>query len=171
MKDQLTARFQHNDIAYLAWYDRQCEFAEDEQGNAIEFECDTVYARTVLGSDYIEWINEEIGTKLEFESMYFPKEYNFEGDKINVTFGKSDFKKLLAWANDNSENNEKLDELLDEYTTTRSGYIAFHNKEALKANIELYMGVILQAYSDLNSEEYENYFDRKCTYDRLFKEA
>lgn len=171
MKDQLTTRFQHNDMAYLSWYDRQCELSEDEQGNAIEFECDTVFARTVLGKEYIDWINEELKTNIKFESMYFPREYNFEEDQINVTFSKEDFSKLIAWANSESENNAKLDELLDEYTTTRSGYIAFHNKGSLQANKELYMGVILQAYSDLNSEEFDDYFDRKCTYDRMFKEV
>ena len=133
MTEQLKARFQHNDMAYHSWYDRQ-ETLYSEDGE--EFDCDNVFARNVLGQAFVDWINEQLETSIKFESMYFPKEYNFEDDQINVIFTHEDLTKVLSWVQC-SQNTEVLENLIDEYSTTRSGYIAFHSKESFNSSPEL----------------------------------
>lgn len=163
-------RFNHDDTSYEMWYDREVEMCEDEEGNPKDFNCDNVYARTELGKAYIDWINEELGTNMQFSSMFFPKEYNFDSDAINVKFTSEDLVKLITWSK-SEENKQALVAKIEGYTTSRSGYYAFHTSNEVENNTELLMGMLLETYSDLNSDEFSDYFDRQCVYDRLYKEA
>lgn len=157
-----TTRFNHNDFLYEDWYDRQAELCEDESG----FSCDTIKVRTVFAKSVIDWINGELKTNIQFESMYFPREYNFECDAINVKFSKHDFQLIDNWFAENKLY-EKLDELVDSYTTTISGYIPFHSKDTVMNDYGLLMGIMLELFNNEQHSEFEQYYDCQCIYDDL----
>ena len=164
-------RFNHNDLEYEMWYDRSAEMAEDEDGNAIDFECDTVYARTEFAKAYIDWINEELKTNILFSSMFFPKEYNFMTDAINVQFSNDDYEKLKQWFKGDEDNKAILLSKIEGYATSCSGYIAFHSMDEIWSNKGLLMGILLEVFAEVQNGEFSAYFDRQCVYDRLYKEV
>ena len=165
---QFTARFNHNDSMYESWLSFQDEYAEQEK---IEFNFDNVKARTVLAKSVIDWINEELKTNIEFTSMYFPREYNFETDAINVTFDQADFDKLYTLFSDDAELKELLSDSVKRYTTHVSGYVPFHTLSKMYKDKGLLMGAMLEVYNDHFSNEYEYYYDRQCIYDNMYNES
>ncbi len=48
-------------------------------------------------------------------------------------------------------------------------YVAFYNEQELKADKDLFIGVILETLfnSDYIQNEYEQYYDYNCIYDKL----
>lgn len=164
-------RFNHNDLEYEMWYDRSAEIAEDEDGNPIDFECDTVYARTEFAKAYIDWINEELKTNILFSSMFFPKEYNFMTDAINVQFTNEDYEKVKQWFKGDESNKAILLSKIEGYATSCSGYIAFHSMDEIWSNKGLLMGILIEVFAEVQNDEFSAYFDRQCVYDCLFKEV
>ena len=165
---QYSARFNHNDFMYDAWISLQESYAEEEN---IDFNFDNVKARAILAKSVIDWLNEDLKTGLVFESMYFPKEYNFETDAINLTFSDSDFDKVYTvFAND-----ENLMSLLKDtvksYTTPASGYIPFHTESKVFKDKGLLMGVMLEVYNNHFIDDYESYYDVQCVYDTMYNES
>ena len=159
------ASFTHNDVIYEFWYDGRYEMANDDYEN---IDIDTVKARNIFSQSVIEFINSEFKTSLKYDGLYIPKYYNYENDKINFSYKDNDFNLLLNAIRDY----ELLDELeyrIQQYTTTRSGYIAFYNEDELKADKDLYIRVILETLfnSDCIQNEYVQYYDYNCIYEKL----
>lgn len=164
-------RFNHNDFEYEMWYDQRAEMSEDEEGNPVEFECDTVYARTEFGKAFIDWINSELYTEIKFKSMFFPKEYNFYSDAINIEYTLKDVEKVKNWIKSDIDYQNTLKEKIEGYSTSCSGYIAFHNEEDFYNKHELLMGVMLEIFASMEESSFSDYFQIQCIYDRLFKEV
>ena len=166
--NKFSTRFNHNDFMYYSWISFQESYAEE--GNQ-DFDFDNVKARTILAKSVIDWLNEDLKTQLTFESMYFPREYNFESDAINLSFNDSDFDKVYTvFAND-----ENLMSLLKEtvksYTTHVSGYIPFHTESKVYKDKGLLMGVMLEVYNNQFIGDYEAYYDVQCVYDTMSIES
>ena len=155
--------FAHNDIMYEYWYDSRYEMASDSYEKI-----DTVKARNIFTQSVIDFLNSEFKTNLKYDGLYIPKFHNYENDKINFTYNDSDFDLLLNAIKD-YELSSELEYRIQQYTTSRSGYIAFYSKDELKADKDLFISVILETLfnSDYIKDEYEQYYDYNCIYEKL----
>ena len=97
-----------------------------------------------------------------------PKYYNYEDDKINFSYNGNDFDLLLNAIKD-YELSSELEYRIQQYATSCEGYIAFYNEHELKADKDLYIGVILETLfnSDYIQDEYGQYYDYNCIYEKL----
>ena len=163
-----TTRFKHNDSMYETWISFQENYAEQENE---EFNFDNVKARNVLAKSIIDWLNEDLKTNFIFESMYFPREYNFETDAINLSFSESDFDKVYTLFTNNEDLLKLLNETVKGYTTQVSGYIPFHTESKVYKDKGLLMGVMLEVYNDQFIDDYESYYDVQCVYDNMYNES
>ena len=166
--NKFSTRFNHNDFMYDAWISFQENYAEEEN---LDFNFDNVKARTILAKSVIDWLNEDLKTQLTFESMYFPKEYNFESDAINLTFSDSDFDKVYTVFANNENLMKLLKESVKNYTTPTSGYLPFHTEGKVYKDKGLLMGVMLEVYNNQFIDDYESYYDVQCVYDTMYNES
>ena len=159
------ASFTHNDVMYEFWYDSRMEMANDNYEN---IDVDTVKARNVFAQSVIDFLNSSFQLSLSYDGLYMPKFYNYESDKINFSYSDNDFNLLLSAIND-YELSSELEYRIQQYTSSCSGYIAFYNADELKADKDLYIGVILETLfnSDCVQNEYEQYYDYNCIYEKL----
>ena len=167
MKQSNTGKstFTHNDVMYEFWYDYRMEMANDNYEN---IDIDTVKARNVFAQSVIDFLNSEFSLSLSYDGLYMPKFYNYENDKINFSYNDNDFNLLLSAIND-YELSDELENRVQQYTTSYDGYTAFYNGDGLKADKDLYIGVILETLfnSDDVQNEYEQYYDMQCIYEKL----
>ena len=167
MKQSNTGKssFTHNDEMYEAWYDGCYEMANDNYEN---IDIDTVKAREIFAESVIDFLNSSFNLSLSYDSVYMPKFYNYEDDKINFSYNDNDFYLLLNAIKD-YELSDELEYRIQQYTTSCSGYVAFYNEDELKADKDLYIRVILETLfnSDCIQNEYEQYYDYNCVYGKL----
>ena len=166
--NKFSTRFNHNDFMYDAWISFQENYAEEEN---LDFNFDNVKARTILAKSVIDWLNEDLKTQLTFESMYFPREYNFESDAINLTFNESDFDKVYTTFVNDENLMSLLKETVKSYTTHVSGYLPFHTEGKAYKDKGLLMGVMLEVYNNQFVDDYESYYDVQCVYDTMYNES
>lgn len=159
------ASFSHNDMQYSIWYDSRYDRAEDDNEN---INIDTVKARKIFAQSVIDFLNNNFNLSLSYDGLYMPKFYNYEGDKINFSYNDNDFDLLLSAIKDYELSNE-LEYNIKQVTTSCSGYVAFYNEEELKADKDLHISVILETLfnSDYIQNEYVQYYDMQCIYDKL----
>ena len=159
------ASFSHNDMQYSIWYDSRYDRAEYDNEN---INIDTVKARKIFAESVIAFLNNNFNLSLSYDGLYMPKFYNYEGDKINFTYNDNDFDLLLNAIKDYELSNE-LEYNIKQYTTSCSGYVAYYNEDELKADKDLHISVILETLfnSDYLQNEYEQYYDYNCIYDKL----
>ena len=166
MKQQNTGKssFTHNDVMYEFWYDSRMEMANNDYEN---IDIDTVKARNIFAQSVIDFLNDNFNLSLQYDGLYMPKFYNYEDDKINFSYNDNDFNLLLKAINDYGLSDE-LEYIVEQYTKSRSGYVAFYNAEELKSDKDLYIGVILETLfnNDDMQNEYEQYYDYNCIYDK-----
>ena len=157
--------FSHNDTQYSIWYDNRYDWANDDNEN---INIDTVKAREIFAQSVIDFLNNNFNLSLSYDGLYMPKFYNYEGDKINFSYNDNNFDLLLSAINDYELLNE-LEYNIKQYTTSCEGYVAFYNEDELKADKDLYISVILETLfnSDYVQNEYMQYYDMKCIYDKL----
>lgn len=157
--------FSHNDTQYSIWYDSRYDMADDNDEN---INIDTVKAREIFAQSVIDFINNNFATSLKYDGLYIPKFYNYDGDKINFSYNDNDFDLLLNAIKDYELSNE-LEYNIKQYTNSCSGYTAFYNEDELKEDKDLYIRVILETLfnSDYLQNEYEQYYDIQCIYDKL----
>ena len=157
--------FTHNDYIYEAWYDGRYEMANDNYEN---IDIDTVKSRNIFAQSVIDFLNSSFNLSLSYDGMYMPKFYNYEGDKINFSYNDNDFYLLLNAIKD-YELSDELEYRVQQCTTSCDGYTAFYNNDELKADKDLYIGVILETLfnSDDVQNEYEKYYDMQCIYEKL----
>ena len=167
MKKQNTGKssFTHNDVMYEFWYDGRMEMANDNYEN---IDIDTVKARNIFAQSVIDFLNNNFNLSLSYDGLYMPKFYNYENDKINFSYNDNDFYLLLNAIKDYDLSSE-LEYRIQQYTTSCDGYIAFYNEDELKADEDLYIQVILETLfnSDCVQNEYEQYYDYNCIYEKL----
>lgn len=167
MKQQNTGKssFTHNDVMYEFWYDYRMEMADDNYEN---IDIDTVKAREIFAQSVVAFLNGEFNLSLSYDGLYMPKFYNYESDKINFSYNDNDFNLLLLAIND-YESSDELEYRVQQYTTSCDGYVAFYNEDELKADKDLYIGVILETLfnSDRVQNEYEQHYDYNCIYEKL----
>ena len=157
--------FTHNDGIYEAWHDGRYEMASDNYEN---IDIDTVKARNIFAQSVIDFLNSEFKTNLKYDGLYMPKYYNYEDDKINFSYNDNDFDLLLNAIKD-YELSSELECRIQKYATSCEGYIAFYNEHELKADKDLYIGVILEILfnSEYIQNEYWQYYDYNCIYEKL----
>ena len=159
------ASFAHNDYIYEAWHEWRYEMASDNHEN---IDIDTVKAREIFAKSVIDFLNSEFNLSLSYDGLYMPKFYNYENDKINFSYNDNDFYLLLNAIKD-YELSSELEYRIQQYTTSRDGYIAFYNEHELKADKDLYVRVILETLfnSDCVQNEYGQYYDYNCICEKL----
>ena len=155
--------FSHNDFQYELWNDIRYDMLENEN-----IHIDTVKARQIFAQSVIDFINDNLNLSLQYDGLYMPKFYNYESDKINFSYNDNDFSLLLNAIKD-YELSDELANNIKQYTTSCPGYVAFYNEEELKADKDLYIGVIIETLfnSDYVQNEYNQYYDMQCIYDKL----
>ena len=167
MKQSNTGKssFSHNDTMYECWYDGRYEMASDSYEN---IDVDTVKARNIFAQSVIDFLNSEFNLSLSYDGLYMPKFYNYENDKINFSYNDNDFDLLLNAIKD-YELSSELEYRIQQYATSCDGYIAFYNEHELKADKDLFISVILETLfnSDCIQNEYEQYYDYNCIYEKL----
>ena len=151
--------FSHNDTMYELWHDSRYDMAEEDNEN---IGIDTVKAREIFAQSVIAFLNNNFNLSLSYDGLYMPKFYNYEGDKINFTYNDNDFDLLLNAIKDYELSNE-LEYNIKQYTTS------CYNEEELKVDKDLHISVILETLfnSDYIQNEYEQYYDMQCIYDKL----
>ena len=154
--------FNHNDVLLDCWYDQTLE--QSDENEIIDF--DNVKGRYIFGQAYLNWLNDELSLKLQFDGMYFPREYNFENDAINLSFSQDDFDRLKS-VFESEDLVQALHGHIECITTSKSGYIAFYNYDQVINDNEMLMRSMLQVYSDLNNDEFYSYYDQQHVYDVL----
>ena len=157
--------FSHNDTTYELWHDSRYGMAEEDNEN---INIDTVKAREIFAKSVIDFLNNNFNLLLSYDGLYMPKFYNYEGDKINFTYNDNDFDLLLNAIKDYELSGE-LEYNIKQYTTSCSGYVAYYNEQELKVDKDLYLRVILETLfnSDYVQNEYEQYYDYNCIYDKI----
>lgn len=157
--------FSHNDTIYEVWHDSRYDLAAYDDEN---INIDTVKARQIFAKSVIDFLNNNFNLSLSYDGLYMPKFYNYEGDKINFSYNDNDFDLLLSAIKD-YELSDELEYNIKQCTTSCSGYVAFYNEEELKADKDLHISVILETLfnSDYIQNEYEQYYDYNCIYDKL----
>ena len=157
--------FTHNDVMYEFWYEGRMEMANDNYEN---INIDTVKAREIFAQSVIDFLSSSFNTSLKYDGLYMPKFYNYESDKINFTYNDNDFNLLLNAIKD-YELSDELSNKIEQVTTSCSGYVAFYNEDELKGDKDLYIRVILETLcnSDDVLNEYEQYYDYNCIYEKL----
>ena len=157
--------FSHNDTMYELWHDSRYDMAEEDNEN---INIDTVKAREIFAQSVIDFLNNNFNLSLSYDGLYMPKFYNYEDDKINFSYNDNDFYLLLNAIKDYELSNE-LESNIQQYTTSYSGYVAFYSEDELKGDKDLHISVILETLfnSDYIQNEYEQYYDMQCIYDKL----
>ena len=157
--------FSHNDAQYSIWYDNRYDRADYDNEN---INIDTVKAREIFAQSVIDFLNNNFNLSLSYDGLYIPKFYNYEGDAINFSYNDSDFDLLLSAIND-YELSDELANSIKQVTNSCSGYTAYYNEDELLADKDLYIRVILETLfnSDYVQNEYMQYYDMKCIYDKL----
>lgn len=157
--------FSHNDSMYELWHDSRYDMAEEVDEN---INIDTVKAREIFAQSVIDFLNNNFNLSLSYDGLYMPKFYNYEDDKINFTYNDNDFNLLLNAIKDYELSGE-LEYNIKQVTTSCSGYVAYYNEQELKADKDLHISVILETLfnSDYLQNEYEQYYDYNCIYDKL----
>ena len=154
--------FNHNDVLLDGWYDQTLE--QSDENEIIDF--DNVKGRYIFGQAYLNWLNDELSLKLQFDGMYFPREYNFENDAISLSFSQDDFDRLKS-VFESEDLEQALQGHIECITTSKSGYIAFYNYDQVINDNEMLMRSMLQVYSDLNNDEFYSYYDQQHVYETL----
>ena len=157
--------FNHNDSMYELWHDSRYDMAEEVDEN---INIDTVKAREIFAKSVIDFLNNNFNLSLSYDGLYMPKFYNYEGDRINFSFNDNDFDLLLNAIKDYELSND-LEYNVKQYTTSCSGYVAYYNESELMDDKDLYIRVILETLfnSDYIQNEYEQYYDYNCIYEKL----
>ena len=157
--------FSHNDSMYELWHDSRYDMAEEVDEN---INIDTVKAREIFAQSVIDFLNNNFNLSLSYDGLYMPKFYNYEGDKINFSYNDNDFDLLLNAIKDYELLGE-LESNIQQYTTSCSGYVTYYNEDELMADKDLHISVILETLfnSDYVQNEYEQYYDYNCIYDKL----
>ncbi len=162
------AQFNFNDAAYCIWHDGEYDRANEDGEN---IDIDTVKARKINAKHFIDFLNDELKTSLVFNDLCMPKYYNFEDDQIVVSYSNDDLKLLRKFIAANSLQQALVDKIKD-YTTSRSGYIAFYTKEQLIKNNDLVFRVMIETILENGlNDDYDFYLDRNCIYDELYNEC
>lgn len=161
--------FSHNDTQYSIWYDSRYDMADDGNEN---INIDTVKAREIFAQSVIDFLNDNFATSLKYDGLYIPKFCNYEDDKINFSYSDNDFDLLLNAIKD-YELSDVLTNNIKQYTTSCLGYIAYYNEDELMNDKDLYIRVILETLfnSDYVQNEYNQYYDIQCIYDKLENSA
>ena len=154
--------FNHNDVLLDHWYDQTLE--QSDENEVIGF--DNAKGCHIFGEAYLNWLNDELFLNLQFDGIYFPREYNFESDAINLSFSKDDFDQLKAIF-ESEDLAQALHGHIKRITTSRSGYIAFYNYDQVINDVEMLMRSMLQVYSNMNNDEFDYYYDRQYVYEAL----
>lgn len=87
------------------------------------------YARNYTGhfETWLSSIDQSVNiTSLQYESLYSPREYNFETDRIKCTISLADVQTLMA-----ATNQGDLANVIKERFTSRSGFISFYSNDVL----------------------------------------
>jgi len=111
---------------------------------------------------FAEYIEDEFGVELtlEYVELNSPKFYNYGTDTISVKISKEDLIQLdLLVAND-SDLQSILEGIVEDTTTSKSGYIPFYKYDEVMAkinddNISVYYQSLLDALMEYNKASYE----------------
>lgn len=157
--------FSHNDTIYEVWHDSRHDLADYDDEN---INIDTVKAREIFAQSVIDFLNNNFNLSLSYDGLYIPKFYNYEDDKIDFSYNDNDFDLLLNAIKDYELSND-LEYNIKQYATSCSGYVAFYNEYELMADKDLHISVIIETLfnSDYIQNEYEQYYDYNCIYDKL----
>jgi predicted transcriptional regulator len=159
----------YNIDSQIEQYNEPNEDEQQENEQLLKF--DSYKELLILYSKkYIDFLNELIGTDLQFIELYSPREYNFETDSITVDCSDRDLLKAIKYA---KENDLKKDifELIKEDTTARSGYIPFKSYSDLfmSDNRELLAREIFQVICENSDREFDSFYDLKCMYELIYR--
>lgn len=92
--------------------------------------------------EWLNMLNSELGTNINFVALDSPKFYNYSTDVIIADISEDDYKAIMRFISDNGLVPD-VDKRFIDATTTRSGYAPFYtyselmNKPSLKAQIRL----------------------------------
>jgi hypothetical protein len=105
-------------------------------------------------------INSHLDIEMSFISLDSPKYYNYSTDKIIVDINKKDILKLFKYIKENDLKKEVIDKIVD-VTTSKSGYVAFYQKEDFfkKENLNFLVETILEIIYDYIEEDVLYSFD------------
>ena len=118
---------------------------------------DIEYKNLLVGycKEYVNKLNYELDTNIQFKELVSPKYYNFSTDILEVEVNNKDILLIKEFLKAeykylNKDYKKELKELIKEYTTSRDGYIPFYSygdffkKENKSLLVECYIDLLLK---------------------------
>ena len=106
---------------------------------------------------YIDFLNEELETDIEFLSISSPRFYNFETDIILAAYSDLDYYKILKYAVKFGFS-EDIRSKVTAAATSSSGYIAFYDEEEIYNDKDLFFSIVLDVFMAALEEDFIYYF-------------
>lgn len=145
----------------------QMSLDHDGEESMDDFRMDLNYLdmNKTYSKNFVDFLNDELDTELEFKELHSPREYNFSTDVIYAECSDSDALKILSYTLEYCR--DELKELIEDKTTSKSGYIAFYTYlDVLKReNRDILIQSCLDAIINDSEDEWEQYYDFHCVYD------
>jgi hypothetical protein len=115
-----------------------------------------------ITENFAEYIDDEFGVELtlEYVELNSPRFYNYSTDTISVKISKEDLIQLDLLVINDADLQSILEGIVEDTTTSRSGYIPFYNYDEVMAkinddNISVYYQSLLDALMEYNKASYE----------------
>ena len=155
---------------YNSFYDNAIDDVvyEDDVENtinpdAIDFKKLHIEVAKRITEQFNEFLSNEydLEVNFEFDSLDSPKYYNYSTDKIILNISDEDKIKLDLLVVNNGDVDETLKGVVEDVTTSKSGYVAFYDYDKVMTKIdednsEVYYQCLLDALMELDKDEYHN---------------
>lgn len=125
----------------------------DEEGN-VDFEAspeqaiDYEKAHNIISKEIIKAFNENFEVDAKFVKLVSPREYNFSTDKILVEISELDLTKIIKEVHSNKDLLNDFNELVENYTTRRDGYVPYYTEEEVRGDISKIAEYAIKAWFD-----------------------
>ena len=110
----------------------------------------------IYAEDYCKWFSEHYGIKVSFVDLSSPREYNFSTDRIFAEIDLKEAERLFS-----EIDQTKLDELIKERFTSRSGFHSFYPNTLSKWGADIskwdhnQIGTLIEAHVIQHGDENE----------------
>ncbi len=115
-----------------SYFDQEVEQVmehEEKDYDQIRDQLDYRKGRLAMAQEIVSVFNQETKLDLKFLEVWSPREYNFVNDKIICEIDDEEMRKIHAKVLGSDEGREALTEVLEEFFTSRSGFISFYSNE------------------------------------------
>lgn len=153
---------------YHSWHDDICERAvayqlgADNEYGEIDRDNDAFYqfngwdeVHAQYADQWLDMLNNELGTKIHFIGVSSPRFYNYQTDKIAASISQRDQLTIMRFIRENDLKTDLMRVIKDQ-TTSRDGYCPFYSYKNIfqRDNWDLLIQMALQVINEYLSADY-----------------